>query len=215
MPNSIFYATGGSGNPWDVSTNFIPAAATYGLTVPMWFCPARPTETLAQETVAQSTAAPGIGHALTSISYLNQFLGSFFGWGTDLAVMNHCLWVERQAVHGELSNPNPADTLGKTTPAIWGWPQKVTDKSCGYVPIMSDPCFSGYGTSAAAALSNVNVAKADNAPLPALDKYSGHVFGGVLENLNLLYADGHVELHGRNQIQCYVENINGPADWFY
>ena len=35
-------ATGTGGlNPWDVNGNFIPGVASYGLTVPMWFCPVR------------------------------------------------------------------------------------------------------------------------------------------------------------------------------
>ncbi|HEX4342992.1 MAG TPA: prepilin-type N-terminal cleavage/methylation domain-containing protein, partial [Verrucomicrobiae bacterium] len=33
-----------SHNPWDVSTNMLPALDAFQLTVPMWFCPARPTE---------------------------------------------------------------------------------------------------------------------------------------------------------------------------
>src|SRR5262245_57460851 len=39
--DSNFYPNSG-GNPWDMATSFIPAVANYGLTVPMWFCPARP-----------------------------------------------------------------------------------------------------------------------------------------------------------------------------
>src|SRR3569833_1486424 len=49
-----FYPNSG-GNPWDMSTNFIPAVANYGLSVPMWFCPARQRELNAQLQNAQNT----------------------------------------------------------------------------------------------------------------------------------------------------------------
>ena len=41
--DSNFYPNSG-GNPWDMSTNFIPVVANFGLSVPMWFCPARQRE---------------------------------------------------------------------------------------------------------------------------------------------------------------------------
>src|ERR1039458_260094 len=31
-------------NAWDVSLEMVPQLTLYGLTVPMWFCPARPVE---------------------------------------------------------------------------------------------------------------------------------------------------------------------------
>ena len=31
-------------NPWDVSQEMVPKLGPFGLTVPMWFCPARPSE---------------------------------------------------------------------------------------------------------------------------------------------------------------------------
>jgi prepilin-type N-terminal cleavage/methylation domain-containing protein/prepilin-type processing-associated H-X9-DG protein len=215
---SGFIALGGTVNPWDISTNFIPACANYGLTVPMWFCPARPTETLAQETVAESTASPGIGLPLNSIANLNLFMGSFFGFTLDKVVMNHCLWVQRQA-KGLLPFPAVDGTMKNTMLDIWGWPEKSTDKACGYVPIMSDPCFSGYNPPGTPGLgtsvNNINISYADNSPLPKLRKYSGHVYAGQLANMNILYADGHVELHNKNQIQCSYDAAGGPAYWFY
>src|SRR5215469_4861714 len=38
LPGVTLRGSGG-GNPWDCATNFVPVCATYGLTVPMWFCP--------------------------------------------------------------------------------------------------------------------------------------------------------------------------------
>ena len=76
----------GGGNPWDVSTSFITnQCAAYGLTVPMWFCPARTTESAAQYAAAKTL----LGHDMTTVADLNQYLTSFFGGET---VMNHALW---------------------------------------------------------------------------------------------------------------------------
>jgi len=83
LPGSDGSFLGGNSNPWDISTNFIPAVANYGLTPPMWFCPARQRETDAQ----YATARTVLMHEMTSIADLNQYLGNFFGNG--FIVMNH------------------------------------------------------------------------------------------------------------------------------
>ena len=50
-----FSMTGSALNPWDVSLNMVPGLAPYGLTIPMWFCPVRPTEYAAAD--ANSTTS--------------------------------------------------------------------------------------------------------------------------------------------------------------
>src|SRR5262249_50872250 len=87
LPGAAHRPTGGGGNPWDVSTNFIPACASYGLTVPMWFCPVRTEEMAAQTADAKAV----LGHDLVNINDLNQYLNSFF---SVEIVMNHSLWVQ-------------------------------------------------------------------------------------------------------------------------
>src|SRR5262245_42330697 len=54
LPGTAFFPTGAGGNPWDVSMEFTPAVARYGLTVPMWFCPVRTEETAAQYAAARN-----------------------------------------------------------------------------------------------------------------------------------------------------------------
>src|SRR5690349_3634833 len=48
LPGTTCKTGTGAGNPWDVNADFVPAVASYGLTAPMWFCPARPDESAAQ-----------------------------------------------------------------------------------------------------------------------------------------------------------------------
>src|ERR1051326_1964056 len=83
LPGAGFYPVGAGNNPWDISVQFTPAIARYGLTVPMWFCPVRTEETSAQCVAARAI----LGHELGSITDLNTYLSSFFGGG--FVIMNH------------------------------------------------------------------------------------------------------------------------------
>jgi len=207
--DAMFLANGGAGNPWDVSTNFIPAVANFGLTVPMWFCPVRQREFNAQYQNAQTY----LHHEMTSISDLNTYLSDFFSG--SFVVMNHNLWVKRSKpgfVNGTV--PDPMKTIAGTDPALWGWPVKVTDRASGYVPFISDACFSGYGTTASKNVTDINTAYANNPPLPAAQKYSGHCVGNQLKSVDAAYVDGHVATHPYNTIQC-VYLLPGTAGWFY
>ena len=52
LPRFDWNGAGGS-YVWAVSTNFISNLAPYGLTVPMWFCPVRPSEFDATEKTSE------------------------------------------------------------------------------------------------------------------------------------------------------------------
>ncbi len=214
LPGADGSFVGGNSNPWDISPTFIPAVANYGLTVPMWFCPARKRESDAQ----YANAVGVLGHDMSSISDLNQYLASFFGGtNTGFVVMNHNFWVERSKpgfVNG--ADPNPPYTLAGTPPALYGWPTKTTDRASGMVPIISDACFSGYGSPYTKNVSDINTTMANNPPLPPAQKYSGHCVGNALKSVNVTFADGHVELHTTSAIQCvYVNTAQMGSGWFY
>ena len=200
---------GSGGNPWDMTTNFIPSVAAYGLTAPMWFCPARPKEFNAQS----AAAATFLGHNMTSVDDLNRYLANFFG-GTFI-VANHNFWMERKAGAGFAGGgvPDPAKANPGTDPAFFGFPQKTTDRAAGVVPILSDACFAGYGTTASQKTSDINTVLANN--LPVAQKYSGHCIGTKLKSVNAAFADGHVALRTTAAIQCVYLNSSQPANWFY
>jgi prepilin-type N-terminal cleavage/methylation domain-containing protein/prepilin-type processing-associated H-X9-DG protein len=215
LPGAAFFPSGAGGNPWDVGTGFTPAVASYGLTVPMWFCPARRAETSAQYLAAQSV----LGHNLSTIDDLNKYLASFFGG--NFVIMNHNLWVTRQStmpsVAGLLPDPSVPPTVANTDPAIYGWPAKTTDRACAYVPFISDACFSGYGSAGGANVDNINVSGANNAPgLVTAQKTSGHVYGKALSSIsvNCAFADGHVASHKRQLIRGVFIGDSGSG-WFY
>jgi len=206
--DSNFYPFSG-GNPWDMATTFIPAVANYGLTVPMWYCPARQRESLAQVQNAQNTYHIN----LVTVSDLTNYLSAFFSGG-GFVVMNHNFWVQRKSNFGG-SIPDPAGNIAGTDPATFGWPRKTTDRAAGVVPLVSDACFSGYGSPATQNVKDINTSFANNAPLPPAQKYSGHCAGTSLKSVNVAYVDGHVELHVTAKIGCAYFNGGQMAGWFY
>lgn len=214
LPGAAFYPSGGGGNPWDVGVGFTPALARYGLTAPMWFCPARTEETAAQYAAARSV----LGHELATIDDLNSFLASYFGGG--FVIMNHNLWVNRKPsapVAGSLPDPSVPPTVANTDPAIYGWPIKITDSAGAHVPFLSDACFSGYeaGNPGGTNVNNINITGLN--AFPALvKKTSGHVTNGRRSSIavNLVFVDGRVVSHNRQFIRCVYIGDSGSG-WFY
>jgi len=217
LPGATFFPNGAGGNPWDVSVDFTPAVASYGLTVPMWFCPVRSEETAAQYAAAKSF----LGHDLSNIDDLNKYLANYFGGG--FVIMNHNLWVNRKSnsayIAGSLPDPMVPPTVANTDPAAYGWPIKTTDRACAFVPFISDACFSGYaaGNSGGTSVNTINIMGANNAAtLISAKKTSGHVFNKSLSSIsvNCTYADGHVASHNKQLLRCvYVGDSN--SGWFY
>jgi prepilin-type N-terminal cleavage/methylation domain-containing protein/prepilin-type processing-associated H-X9-DG protein len=207
----------GAGNPWDVNGDFVPAVASYGLTAPMWFCPARPAETAAQYAKAASMTPP---NTLGSASELNRFLSSYYS--ADLVIMNHNLWVQRVSVtvspFGGTSTSAPlfttAGTQPGTDPYLYGWPTKTTDRASAHVPFISDTCFAGYGTPNSTNPNDINTSEANNlAALGYPKKASGHVNGGSAISVNLTFVDGHVESRKKQSLRCVYKATD--AGWFY
>jgi prepilin-type processing-associated H-X9-DG protein len=194
------YPLGSGANPWDVNLGFIPACASHGLTVPMWFCPVRTEETAAQYAAARIY----LGHDMISIDDLNRYLANFYGG--YFVILNHNLWVQRtagglNASARPLPDPNIPPTTAGTDPAIYGWPRKSTDLASSHVPFLSDTCFSSYGTPGGGNPDNINITGANN--LPTAKKTSGHVYGKMLGSLslNLAFVDGHVEAHKKQLLK--------------
>jgi prepilin-type N-terminal cleavage/methylation domain-containing protein/prepilin-type processing-associated H-X9-DG protein len=221
LPGSECCTPNGGANPWDVNGNFIPVCANYGLTVPMWFCPARSEESTAQYAQAKTV----LGHDMSSVADLNKYL-QFFGVinATDpsqnLVVMNHNLWVQRKysAFGATVTVPDPSQNVANTDPATYGWPRKTTDAASTRVPFISDSCFSGYGTTGDASVDHINVNFANNDPtIIKAKKSSGHASGKSASSIsvNLTFADGHVESHKKQSIKCVYLNTSQNAGWFY
>lgn len=196
----------GAGNVWDIAPNFVPVMGNYGLTAGMWFCPVRDEEI---------TAAPLFNNnkPIASLADVTNYMQNLVGPNSGIYVMNHDLWVYRKSTSAYVSGQTPTTPQVNTDPALYGWPQKTTDMASRYVPFISDSCLSGYGTTADAKVSDININTMNN--FPTAKKYSGHVSSGQLVSINLAFADGHVASHNKLQIQCVWINNAGPSGWFY
>ena len=215
MPGGTqFNPNGSGGNPWDLAydttTGMVPVLGPYGLNVPMWFCPVRTLETSAQYAAAQKL----LGRPMITLADLDSYLSSEYngtpgGFGV---IMNHSYWVPRGSAPGGIIQSN-------TPPALYGgFPSKTSERSAPVVPFITDACFSGYGPLPDDTLKkDINLTGANNeAGIITANKTSGHAWRGKLNSVNCAYADGHVELHNYNKIQCIVDNSqNAQACWFY
>jgi prepilin-type processing-associated H-X9-DG protein len=97
------------------------------------------------------------------------------------------------------NNPNsvfPSPTMANTyCRDTNGWPSRVTDRIAGRQPIISDYCnATGSNTNTAAMLH-------------------GHSLGNQVVNVNLGFADGHVETHQRSIMQW--QYISGQPNTAY
>jgi prepilin-type N-terminal cleavage/methylation domain-containing protein/prepilin-type processing-associated H-X9-DG protein len=215
LPGVDNYPLGSGANPWDVNLGFVPACASYGLTVPMWFCPVRTQETAAQYAAARTF----LGHDLSSIDDLNKYLANFYGG--NFVILNHNLWVQRTANYpgvlmATLPDPSIPPTTAGTDPAIYGWPKKTTDLASAHVPFLSDTCFTSYGTPGGGNPDNINIIGANN--LASAKKTSGHVYGRALGSLsvNLVFVDGHVESHKKQSLKwVYTGDAQYNPGFFY
>jgi len=214
LPGAAFYPSGSGDNPWDVSTAFVPACASYGLTVPMWFCPVRADETAAQYALALKMAPPNY---LNTVNDLNKYLAVYFGGG--FCVLNHDLWVKKNDGLGNVG-PNSANILPNTDLALYGFPAKTTDMASAHIPFISDACFSGYDNTkpGGTSVTDINITGANNlfaSGTQLKQKSSGHVSSGQIQSVNMVFADGHAATHNKQQIQCAWFDPNQPVGFFY
>jgi prepilin-type N-terminal cleavage/methylation domain-containing protein/prepilin-type processing-associated H-X9-DG protein len=163
-------------NPWDVSLEMAPKLEAYGLTVPMWYCPTRP------EDFAEAQKWFGglnKGARLSTIADLNKYFVRSY---TSFAIIWHCWWVPRVLDDGTLfPTPTTSGTFSRTKD---GWPTRLEDSVSAYQPVITDLCL-------ADGVRTTNSAKAR----------AGHSVGGQLQNVNLAFADGHVETRPAKQVQ--------------
>ena len=219
LPGSGTYRFAG-GAPTGINADFIPLCANYGFTVPMWFCPVHTEETAGEYAAARQY----LGHNLSTINDLQKFLT--LGVMTNIVNLNYNLWVQRRDDYG-IQYPDPASTVPGTGPAIYGFPKKTTDRASARVPYMSDQCFSGYdGTRGGTNIADINVNGftagfwngVNDTWIWSYPKTSGHVYGGALSSVNLLFVDGHVESRNKQSLKCVytktVQSVHWPGMWF-
>jgi prepilin-type N-terminal cleavage/methylation domain-containing protein/prepilin-type processing-associated H-X9-DG protein len=183
-----FLVTGGAGkNVWDVSLQMIIGMQPYGLTVPMWFCPVRPQEfDYANNQCYTNTSPHHYIQNLTDLQTGVQYLNSTFG------TIYHDCWIPRYA--GDMTKVsnlfplvwNPIlNVPNLNANEIYQWPSKSTDPEVSKAPVLSDRVVAS-GTTVSTVFPNGG---------------GGHQLNGKLDSVNVLFGDGHVELHKSSVMQ--------------
>jgi prepilin-type N-terminal cleavage/methylation domain-containing protein/prepilin-type processing-associated H-X9-DG protein len=218
MPSFTVFNAGG--NPTDVSKNFILNLEPYGMTIPMYFCPARPSDwDVANDQFKNgyplaSPPFPAQHRYISTIADLNKWITQA-RYNGNFAKLIHLWWVPRETNLPDRGPATPSGgslfpwpNWGATVSAPVGalpWPLKTSDISVSQQPIISDYAESGSGS------QDIGTLK----PPVAGQIGWGHFFNGSLQSLNVGFADGHVETHNRIAIQWQFTGNIGAQSYFY
>jgi len=193
-----------AGNPWDVATNMIPSLASFGLTVPMWFCPVRSSEYVNLNQMFYAS----YGRNINNTDDLSQALLYANG---QFDTMYNSYWVPRRrnsANNGwypATSDMGVKPYSGTVARVQNGWPIKSTDLIVSTQPFLTDRCFEqGNGSSYAGKTDFSDVAVSS----------SGHPYAGGVSSLNAAYGDGHVELHPRSALLWQYKDSDSQTSYY-
>ena len=200
MPS--FTAVNSGGNPTDVSTNFLTITAAYGMNVPMFFCPVRTADLDAANAAFYVNGVPS-HQSIMTIAELNQYFTSSWGRSASggYAKLLHDWWVPRTTTLYGGNELFPAPNGVGSQSALAGalpWPLKTSDSSASLQPIISD---------LAEVSGSTNVSLIPN--------NEAHFNSGGLSSINVGYADGHVETHGKSKITWQFTGASGNQSYFY
>ena len=189
-------------NVWDVSTTFITYDGTY---------------MAGGQEVDCVTTSYGINELkmkycpLISPQSLDNLEYNMDRWeasGVTLFI-GYSWWVPRSETI-DLANYFPVDNVGPSATGKVKHPGKTTDKTAVYLPILSDAVFRS-ALSAVDDLSddytvNTDLTYTVSGWLQPDEVYATHVRNGEVKNINLAYADTHVETHEEEQIVNHFNN---------
>jgi len=210
-----FTPAGGAGYAWDVGTNMISALYPYGMDVPNWFCPMRPTQLDAANQWWQIHSGQPIQNGTDLRLYFSRNY-------PQECVINDNYWVPRGTSPGSTTT-FPTDYSTRPQPiwpvwlknqptlptsVIYGWPQRLHDMAVPCVPIVSDSAGSGQGGGL--------ISPGPGSPsVTNISPNTAHFLDGILIGVNCAYADGHVAGHTPDQMRCVYQPAGGGPYWFY
>ncbi|MSU34461.1 MAG: type II secretion system protein [Pedosphaera sp.] len=171
-------------NPWDVADAMIPALQKYGLTVPMFFCPARPSEFQLAQAWLQKEKKRSISNNEDLRFYYTQ------RWTFGFAIMQHSWWVPRSGQFGFRVMPSTSRVNTNSVPE--GWPARLEDPGASVSPIVTDTLYKdGFETNLDKAWGGHPTIKADS---------GFQIQGGLAQSISRGFADGHADLARRPKI---------------
>ena len=175
--------------PWMVSREMGTNLGRYGVTVPLWFCPARPEKL---QIVRDNMNGIRPGWTLNSMEDLTAYWEWETGKGLhgrprSFAVINYNWLVPRPLVDSGNIYPDPKVNRSRIPD---GWPRKLEYTAGAVQPIMTDQTFGGW-----------------NEDKTSLQGFAGgHQFPQYsMRNINVLFVDGHVETRSAGKLQWQFE----------
>lgn len=169
-------------NPREVGHPFCTNLATYGVAVPMWFCPTRPDEPQA----ANNWFQQNYGRSFSTTADLELCFGAITGG--DVVWLYHFWWVPRPINPGGLLFPDPGYP-GTHTRTTEGWPGSDQDPQAADQPIITDLLVNS-GTNTNPALGFGGHPRRTGSST----EFGGfQIYGLNSRSVNRTYIDGHVE----------------------
>jgi prepilin-type N-terminal cleavage/methylation domain-containing protein len=170
-------------NPWDVASTMVPGMFEYGLTVPMWFCPVRPTEFQeANKWFMTATKRP-----ISNNKDLQDYYTTRFGFG--FIIIQHSWWVPRSGRSSFLvMGFGQVNTNSLSVP----YAASQEDPGASINPVITDTLmYPGFVTNASIAFGGHPTKAAD----------SGFQMQGTApHSICLGFGDGHAALVPRSKI---------------
>jgi prepilin-type N-terminal cleavage/methylation domain-containing protein/prepilin-type processing-associated H-X9-DG protein len=200
---------GSINNTWDLDPQMIVILGPYGLTVQMWYCPTRPddfngpllgspspTVSGGDNTWCSLPAGVGLGHPLTTLDDLHHAVIRAYSTysqpiDSQLGICYHAWWVPRSRDPQAPQNPQ---YIYPVLPPNTNWPTALSDPISSRLPILTDRAASQSSSTA------------------SLGSGAGHPFHGKLKNMNILFGDGHVELHKATDVE--LRWVNTTYGWY-
>jgi prepilin-type processing-associated H-X9-DG protein len=173
---------------FEMITNLTP----HGVTLPMWFCPARPNPfAVHSENFRLLRGRPMASPTDLVDEFVNVQKAAFAG--PDLF-----WWVPRKLTDSSLEYPDP-NRMETRVPD--GWPRRLDDPTISTQPIISDWLVGEWDEVARTATITGGS--------------GGHARGGEMKSINAGFADGHVETRPKAVLQWQAKGPRGHHAYIY
>jgi prepilin-type processing-associated H-X9-DG protein len=166
----------------------------------MFFCPVRPGDWQVACRWNYTNGIPSHKQTIATLAQLNKWFTSTSGRSLNgnYGKLLHDWWVPR-TTGGTTLFPVP-DVTGVLTPlGELPWPSRASDYSASLQPIISDLAET---TDMGHSVNNI-------------PNNNAHFYGGILNSINVGYADGHVVTHNSHQITWQFSGNGGHQSYFY
>ncbi len=174
-------------DPWIVALDMVTNMASFGVTMPMWFCPTHASPFQNRQDNFRRLRGRNL---LTPADLVDEQVNvqKVNYYGGDL------MWWVPRALGDTVEFPDP-ELLEVRTPTPW--PKRLEDPTIAVQPMISDWYLGSWD--------------ADRKQVELRDNFGGHQWAGSLRGLNVGFADGHVENRPKAKLQWQARRrLNSP-----